>query len=404
MHHLSNPVPQPAGPVHLGRPIDLHGVALPLSDRLLVVAPNGMVVALDPGGRHLWEALEAGCTEDDLVDASVRHGKVSSDVARSNVARALASWRALGLINATAGEVASAPFAPPLVARPQGRTPELDAVYLTGDRPVRVRCDDHVLAGVIEAACRTCRAGPPADGLATVDVIEQEGWFTVRADDAVLARADERTANRALARHWCLTALLESARRPRRWLGILHASAVAADGRCVVFPGAKGSGKSTLAAALVAAGAGLVTDDYAPLEQASWLVWPVPYAPGIKRGSWRALGRYYPDLQERPVHELSGLHIRYLELDAARMAPLNRGLPVEALVFPRYKPGAGLEQRPITAAEALAGLCHTRSLLDRGPDQLAETIRWVELVPAYRLIYGDLERAIERVLSLLGVK
>ena len=97
MLHLSNPVPQPAGPVPLGHPIDLHGVALPLSDHLLVVAPNGMVVALDAGGRHLWEALEAGCTEDDLVDASVRHGNVSSDVARSNVSRALASWRALGL-------------------------------------------------------------------------------------------------------------------------------------------------------------------------------------------------------------------------------------------------------------------------------------------------------------------
>ena len=75
---------------------------------------------------------------------------------------------------------------------------------------MRVRCDDDVLAGVIEAACRTCRVGPPEDGLATVDVIEQEGWFVVRADDAVLARADDRTANRALARHWCLTALLEA--------------------------------------------------------------------------------------------------------------------------------------------------------------------------------------------------
>jgi hypothetical protein len=401
---LGSPVPQPAGPVPLGRPIDLHGVALPFSDRLLVVAPNGMVVALDAGGRRLWEALEAGCSEDDLVEASVRHGNVSSDLARANVSRALASWRALGLVNLTAGKVDPAPVAPPVTARPCGRTPELDAVYLVGDRPVRVRCDDGVVAGVIEAACRTCRVGPIEVGLATVDVVEQEGWFVVRADDAVLARADDRTANRALARHWCLTGLLESARRPRRWLGILHASAVAADGRSVVFPGARGAGKSTLAAALVAAGAAFVTDDDAPLEQASWLVWPVPYAPGIKSGSWRALGHYYPDLQERPVHELSGLHIRYLELEAARRMPLNQGVAVEALVFPRYRPGAGLEQRPITAAEALAGLCHTRSLLDRDPDMLAETIRWVESVPAYRLIYGDLERAIERVLSLLGVK
>ena len=62
----------------------------------------------------------------------------------------------------------------------------------------------------------------------------------------------------------------------------------------MVFPGAKGSGKSTLAAALVAAGAEFVTDDYAPLEQASWLVWPVPYAPGIKRGSWRCAGALLP--------------------------------------------------------------------------------------------------------------
>jgi hypothetical protein len=404
VHHPSKPVPQPAGPVHFGRPIDLHGVALPFSDRLLVVAPNGMVVALDAGGRHLWEALEAGCSEDDLVDASVRHGDVPSAVARSNVSRALASWQALGLVNLTPGKVDPAPLAPLAVVRPHGRTPELDAIYLVGDRPVRVRCDDRVLAGVIEAACRSCRVEPGEDGLATIDVIEQEDWFVVRADDAVLARADDRTSIRALARHWCLTGLLESARRPRPWLGILHASAVAVNGRCVVFPGARGSGKSTLAAALVAAGAEFVTDDYAPLEQASWLVWPVPYAPGIKRGSWRVLGRYYPGLEGQPVHELSGLQIRYLEIDAARRVPLHRGSPVEALVFPRYKPGARIEQRPITAAEALAGLCHSRSLLDRDPDKLAETIRWVESVPAYRLIYGDLERAIERILWLLGVK
>jgi hypothetical protein len=379
-------------------------VALPVADRLLVVAPNGMVVALDAGGRRLWEALEAGCSEDDLIDASVRHGDVPSAVARANVSRALASWQALGLVNLTPAKVDPAPLAPLAVVRPHGRTPELDAVYLVGDRPVRVRCDDRVLAGVIEAACRTCRVEPAEDGLAIVDVIEQEDWFVVRADDAVLARADDRTSIRALARHWCLTGLLESARRPRPWLGILHASAVAANGRCVVFPGARGSGKSTLAAALVAAGAEFVTDDYAPLEQASWLVWPVPYAPGIKRGSWRVLGRYYTELLGQPVHELSGLQIRYLEIDVARRAPLHRGVPVEALVFPRYKPGARLEQRSITAAEALAGLCHSRSLLDREPDKLAETIRWVESVPAYRLIYGDLERAIERILSLLGVK
>src|SRR5690606_14344426 len=123
------------------------------------------------------------------------------------------------------------------------------------------------------------------------------------------------------------------------------------------------SGKSTLAAALVAAGADFVTDDYAPLEQASWRVWPVPFAPGIKRGSWRLLGRRYSDLRARPVHRLAGLHIRYLELDGGRMAPLSRGLPVTVLIFPRYEAGAALEAREITAVDAMAQICHARSML-----------------------------------------
>jgi hypothetical protein len=386
------------------RPIDLTGAALPLTDHLVVIAPDGMVVALSAGGRCLWEAIQAGCTVDELVAASVRDGNLGADVARARITRALASWRALGLINTGARPAEPAPVATPAVARPVGRAPALDAVYRPGDHPVRVRCEDSVLAGVIEAACRSCRVGDAPDGLATVDVVEEQGWFGVRADDAVLTRADDRTQNRALARHRCLTALLEIARRPRRWLGILHASAVAVGGRCVVFPGARGSSKSTLAAALAAAGADLVTDDYAPLEQASWLVWPVPYAPGIKRGSWRPLRRHYADLPSHPVHRLAGLQIRYLELDAARRAPLDRGLPVEALVFPRYQAGAGLEPKPITAAEALTALCHAKSLLDRQPDVFAETLRWVESVPAYRLVYGDLDRAIEWVLSLLGAE
>ena len=231
-------------------------------------------------------------------------------------------------------------------------------------------------------------------------MIEQDDGLVVRADDALLAKTDAVTRNGALARHRCLTALLETARQRRRWLGILHASAVDISGRCVVFAGAKGSGKSTLAAALVAAGADFVADDYAPLEQASRHVWPVPYAPGIKRGSWQALRSRYPDLDARPAYELAGLQIRYLELDPARMAPLSRGVPVGALIFPRYQTGAVLEPRRMTATETLADLFHARSMLDLRPDFLAETLRWVESVPAYELIYGRLDRALEWVLSL----
>ena len=400
MIRSSGPVRRSVGP---GRPVRRveNATALPFGGRLVVIARNGTVAALDPGGRRLWEALQAGCSVAELVDASVQEGGLPREVARRSIACALRSWRALGLLDAPAREAPCAPPAACAAARRE-EPAALDAAYLAGDRPVRVRCNDPVLAGVIAAACRSCRLGGADGEIATVEVIEQDGRFAVRAEDAVLARVDDLTTNRLLARHGCLTALLETARRPRRLLGILHASAVGVGGRCVLFPGTKGSGKTTLAAALVAAGAELVTDDYAPLERASWQVWPVPYAPGLKHGSWRPLLARYPDLAAQPVHEFAGLRVRYLELDPARMAPLDRGLPVAALVFPRYKPGAALRQRRITAAEALAGLCHANALLARDAEVLADTLRWLEATPAYRLSYGDLDQAIEWVLPLLN--
>ena len=392
---------------YLGSAVELDGVALTLADHLIVIAADGMVLALDPAGRRLWEALQTGCTLDDLIAASVLAGDVSVEGTRSTIQRTLKSWRALGLIKSEAEANGSAPPAMPvagLALWPEGGETALDAVYRPGDHPVRVRCNDEGLAGVIDAACRSCRVAHADDLTPAVDVIEQGGTVVVRADGAILTRADDPTPNRALARHRCLTALLEIARRSRRWLGILHASVIAVDGRCLMFPGAKGSGKSTLAAALAASGADFVTDDYAPLEQATWHVWPVPYALGIKRGSWRTLRRYYPDLYQRRVHRLAGLQIRYLDLDAARMAPLDRSLPVAALVFPRYRARAALEVAELTSAESFAELCHARSMLDRQPDVLAETLRWIESVPAYRLTYGDLEHATKWALSLLAAQ
>jgi hypothetical protein len=384
--------------------VDLAGIALPLNDQLIVISREGAVLALDAAGRRLWEALQAGCTVDDLVEAGVEQGGISPEMARANVASALEEWRALGLIHGPDRALPAPPVVEPAPARHGRRAPALDAVYLVGDRAVRVRCDEAVLGRVVDAACGSHRIDDDHGAEACVNVIGQSDGLAVRADHALLARTNQSTRNLALARHRCLTALLETSRPGRKWLGILHASAVGVRTRCVLFAGARGSGKSTLAAALVAAGAEFVTDDYAPLEQGTWHLWPVPYAPGIKRGSWRALRRYYPDIRDRPLHRLGGTQIRYLALDAASIAPLDRGLPVAVLVFPRYRTGAALEPVRITTAEALVELCHARSMLDRQPDVLAETLHWIGSLPAYRLTYGELDRAKDWALSLLGAE
>jgi hypothetical protein len=209
------PVPGHPGPAIPGHAVELDGVALPLADHLIVIAADGMVLALDAAARGLWEALQTGCTVDDLVEASVLGGDLSADAARSNIAHTLTSWRALGLIKSEAEANGSAPPAMPvagLALWPEDGDAALDAVYRPGDHPVRVRCNDQGLAGLIDAACHSCRVAHADHLTPAVDVIEQGGTVVVRADAAVLTRADDPTPNRALARRRCLTALLEIAR------------------------------------------------------------------------------------------------------------------------------------------------------------------------------------------------
>jgi hypothetical protein len=375
--------------------------ALPWRDGLVTIAPDGAICALDAAGRRLWEALQAGFDVEELVAACVRHGGYRESDARRQIMQALRSWRRLGLLDPPASVDAGVPQPGLAPIRPPRAETALDAAYLVGDRPVRVRCEDPALGALIEAACAFSRVDDAGSTLPCVDLIENDGRFLVRADDAVLACVATPTTSPASARHRCLTALLESARHRRHWLGILHASAVAVGRNCVLISGRSGAGKSTLSAALVAAGASFVTDDYAPLEQGSWRIWPVPFAPSIKRGSWRLLSRHFPELQGATIHRHRNLEIHYLELDGARRAPLEKGLPVRGVLFPRYRCGSELRLQRIPAPDALSRLCHAASILDRRPDVLEQTLSWIDSVPAFELTYGEIDAAVALVGSLL---
>ena len=143
------------------RAVEFDAAAAPLLDQLVVIAADGMVARCSmPRARRLWEALEAGCSVDDLADASMRESDLGEKVARANIARTLTSWRALGLINSGLMGIKAD-------RRPRHTWPGLRGGRRSWMRSTRLettRCGGGVTIAcspsVIDTACRSCRVGP----------------------------------------------------------------------------------------------------------------------------------------------------------------------------------------------------------------------------------------------------
>lgn len=170
----------------------------------------------------------------------------------------------------------------------------------------------------------------------------------------------------------------------------LHGSAVAVDGKALIFVGPKFSGKSTLAYALARAGAGLLTDDVAPLVpgEAALLL---PGTPSV---------RLWPDSAAQLAGRPKGGRVK-VEIGAP--AGVRAGKPVPAgmvyVVAPVDSDAVEATRRtrlPGPSA-ALALVAHARlGALLRGDEAgrlLAMASAVARVTPAYVLeVAWDLER------------
>ncbi|HVS12983.1 MAG TPA: hypothetical protein VMV46_03595 [Thermoanaerobaculia bacterium] len=229
---------------------------------------------------------------------------------------------------------ASAVLDRPSLAHPAG----LRVEGSLGEAPCEISVESDGARLVVEiASVATCQVDPSASALSVVECPE--------ARDELLVQAMLGPA---------LTLLLAS-----RGILSLHASAVARDGRAVLFVGESGAGKSTLAADLGARGWTWVADDVVPLART---------ANGLRARPW------FPQLRLPPERQYRGEP----ELEVAAVCALERG------------EGVTLTERP--ARQALVTLLHntvaarlfTPDLLDW---HLAWTTRAVAETPVYELRY-----------------
>lgn len=172
---------------------------------------------------------------------------------------------------------------------------------------------------------------------------------------------------------------------------VIHAGAVAINGRAALLAAPSGSGKSTLTAYLVSRGFDYLSDDLAPLLS-DHSVAPFPLPISVKPGSAKALKPFYGALDASP-----GDVIQSLPLDVGFDAPAR---PATALIFPRYVAGSPTCFEKISTEEAITRMLNDQLSLGYPIDNksLVVFLGWIKTVECRVLIYSEFEEA-ERCLK-----
>ncbi len=359
----------------------------PLGDMALVRSPrSGAVAMVDAPTRTILEALAAGARVAALAltHASALGGEVQA--ATAHIAELRRRWREL-----------DTPFepTPELPAPAMAANPALDLRCGAGAVAVRLRIWPPTLARIVAAVTAPAHLALPFAGTEpTLEVRRYGSRYHLHGNGEHLLT----TGQLMIARSETLRRLILASHPGRAWLAVLHAAAVAGPAGAALLCGTSGAGKSTLTALLVASGLDLVTDDYAPVEMDTRLLWPVPFAMSVKEGSWPVLAPHFAGLAGAPVIRTRQRRQRYL----APRAFAARPMPASCLVFPLYRPGTTVEMTPLEPAEALQLLTRSGGWYENSPDRLAALVDWIAELPAYALAYGDGADAVAAVRRLVG--
>lgn len=234
-----------------------------------------------------------------------------------------------------------------------------------------------------------------AEGAVTVTFHRRTGGYLVRfidrADFLISAGADEVTCRTVpgtsarVARDLYLNQVLPMMRSHRGEL-IIHASAVAIDGKTAAFVAATGRGKSTLAATFARAGRPFLSDDGLCVTQAASGYLANPNRPSFRL--WQdseaiVLGNTLPD-----VYADEKSRIEASELLSFQEVPLLLG----AMYFLGTGESAAVRMSVISPSAALAQLLNHSFFLDaedqeRMKRHFAALTRLAETVPSFMLDY-----------------
>lgn len=369
---------------------DIEGGLL-LLDRL-----GSRLFAYNDTARHVWDLIEAGRGEKDLVAEFAQAWDIPTALAQRDIETILTQWRGEGLL--AAGDAPAQPLAPIVEVVPDphcGLPPQWAAEWIctigrttiafaiASDRltPVRTMFAHLETPDAYPQARIEVRTAPSGEMVLIVGGVERS-----------------RTSEAALLIGGVWQAILELIHPGVEWLAIIHGAAIERDGKGIVICGPSGSGKSTLTAGLVSSGrGGYLADDLAAISAPDGKIVPWPAPISLKPGSFDVIAPHRPDLEQAPRYQTKGVEARLLTPPPAAFDA--KPVPMRYLIFPRFTAGASAELQALTSFQALERLLADRIWMGHPitAERVTALVGLLDRTPAYRAVYGTLEDAMRLV-------
>ncbi len=342
------------------------GLAPFAAEAVLYDPVAGEVHVLNPMGRLVWEACEAGLTEAELIAALVPATGLSAQTLTADVDAYLRQLASSGLVGATEW---LGPAARPEPASGMAYATTTMAVLADG---VVVRSHDGALCRAIDAGLGSLASDRPVTVCLEATVAEN-GTIRLLGPDT-----DERWANVGQFLEMLPSTLNQVAATSPDCLALHAGAVVSPDGVVTVLPATSGSGKSTLTAALVQAGWGYLTDEAAGICPGSLAVLSYAKPLVLDASSCLALG-----LEPRPS---ANVDVAELHPNAVVRGPAPR---LHRVVLPTYEAGARVQLTRLDTADALVAVAeHALNLRHSGRAGLEALVDLVQQVPCHRLVHG----------------
>lgn len=172
---------------------------------------------------------------------------------------------------------------------------------------------------------------------------------------------------------------------------VLHAGLVGLDGHGILLPGISGKGKTVLTAWLLTREFDYLTDELVFIPFGTMLGVGFCRPLNLKSDARRLIGKGLPVTDRKWIMRTRGVDMIRPEIMGAKR--LLSDVSVELIVFPQYLASSELNIDPLSKAQAglelMQCLINARNLPELGFNQVAELVR---KIPAFKLVYGDLEQ------------